>query len=235
MALNEREYQLLSFMEQEYLISGFLPSKEVCLKTLRFRSDAYDALLKREDFKNALLARGISLSDDPNGVLTAIQLATVNTLLDRNDNRSDKKKLADLKVSTQTYEGWCRDPAFQDYMQRRTEALYGDALTEANRAIYDNVRRGDLGSIKLLFEMTGRWSSKPVSEMNIEWVLMKVVEVLQKHITDSDKLLAIATELSGIQQEAIPVAAGLPRGLNSGSLVPARQNTDGSSALKFDL
>lgn len=215
MALNEREYELLTFIEQEYLISGMLPSKDVCCSKVSITPLAYDKLYKRDDFRNALLARGISIKIldgvQSNGVLTAEQLMTINTLLDQNDTRSDKKKLADLQVSTQTYAGWCRDPAFQEYLQRRTEALFGDALTEANRAIYDNVRRGDLGSIKLLFEMTGRWSSKPVSEMNIEWVLIKIMEVLEKHITDSNLLLSIATDLGGIQAEAVPVADGMGR------------------------
>lgn len=214
MALNELEYELLTFIEQEYLLSGSIPSKDVCLTTLSMSSKKYDDLWKRDDFKTALMSRGISQKIlqgiEENGVLTPKQMLAVNTLLDINDNRSDSKKLKDLGIPTATYQGWQRDPAFRAYLHQRTELLFGDALTEANRALYDNVKRGDLGSMKQLWEMTGRWSSKPVNEMNIEWVLMKVIEVIQRHVTDPAQLSALAADLSAVQAEAVPSLYATP-------------------------
>lgn len=208
MALNESEYELVTFIEQEYLLSGSIPSKEICLEKLSLSAKKYDALWKRDDFRTALMSRGISQKildgTEHNGVLTTKQMLAVNTLLDINDTRSDTKKLRDLGIPTQTYQGWQRDPAFRAYLHQRTELLFGDALTEANRALYDNVKRGDLGSMKQLWEMTGRWSSKPVAEMNIEWVLMKVIEVIQRHVTEPAQLSAIAADLSAVQAEAVP-------------------------------
>lgn len=219
MGLNESEYELVSLIEQEYHLSGCVPTKEVCLSKLAMSSKKYDSLYARDDFRNALISRGISLKilngEVSNGVLTAQQLIAINTLLDLNDNRSDSKKLRDLGIATTTFQGWTRDPAFQEYWTRRTEALFGDALNEANRAIYDNVKRGDLGSIKLLFEMTGRWSSKPVAEMNIEWVLTKIMEILTKHITDEATLMAISNDLLGVQQEVVPVANNVPSSIKA--------------------
>jgi hypothetical protein len=213
MGLNESDYELVSFIEQEYLLSGQIPSKDVCLEKLNLTTRKYDSLYSREDFRNAMSARGIPLrmlnGEQPNGVLTVKQLTVVNALLDLNDNRSDAKKLRDLNVNTSTYQGWQKDPTFNDYWNKRTEQLYGPAVSEANRALYDNVKRGDLGAIKLLFEMTGRWSSKPANEINIEWVLMKIMESIQKHVTDANILTAIAEELLGIQQEFVPVATGI--------------------------
>ena len=229
MALNENEYELVSYIEQEYLLSGSIPTKDVCLEKLSISSKKYDDLWKREDFKNALMSRGISQrlleGAEINGVLTPKQMLAINTLLDINDTRSDAKKLKDLGIPTATYSGWQRDPAFRAYLHQRTELLFGDALTEANRALYDNVKRGDLGSMKQLWEMTGRWSSKPVSEMNIEWVLMKVIEVLQRHITDPSQLSAIAEELAGVQAEAVPAVQplvptpGLPVRVDQAALI----------------
>lgn len=244
MPLNEAEYELVSFIEQEYLLSGSVPSKEICLEKLSMSAKIYDKLWSREDFKTALLSRGISQKildgAEISGVLTPKQMLAVNTLLDINDNRSDAKKLRDLGIPSSTYQGWMRDPAFRTYLHQRTELLFGDALTEANRALYDNVKRGDLGSMKQLWEMTGRWSSKPVSEMNIEWVLMKVIETIQRHITDPEQLSAIATDLGAIQEQAVPRSSvavdsrSMPA-LLPGGVEPSALNTAPSTINGFQL
>lgn len=204
MGLNEVEYEIVSYIEQEYLLTSHVPSQDVIVDRVAVPEKLVKNLFKRDDFKNALLARGINIEPKTSNALTPKQMLAINTMLDLNDNRSDKKKLADIGVPTATWQGWQRDPSFQMYWNQRTEALFGDALSEANRALYDNVKKGDLGSMKQLWEMTGRWSSKPVSEMNIEWILMKVIETIQKHVTDPVALENIASDLGAIQQEAVP-------------------------------
>lgn len=210
MPLSDSDYEVLTFIEQEYHLGNGIPSADLIAKELSLPPKNITKLLDRKDFNVALTSRGIR-REVKSRALTSEQLTCINTLLDQNDTRSDKKKLADLGIATQTYQGWCRDPAFALYLQQRTEALFPDGLNEANRALVDNVRRGDLGSIKLIYEMTGRWSSKPTSEMNIEMILMKVLETIQRHVTDPDALTAIAEDLSMLHAEAVPVAAGLNR------------------------
>jgi hypothetical protein len=73
-------------------------------------------------------------------------------------------------------------------------------------------------AISLFYEMTGRWSSKPASEVNVEYLLIKVLETIQKHIADPDVLRAIATDLGQI---ANPSPIGTPVvPLNEISAVP---------------
>ena len=216
MALSDDEYEIVTFMEQEYYLNGRVPTPEQISIRLNTPVAKVKSLQARKDFKEAMLARGMSPTTlgyaEPTGRVTVEQLMVINTLLDTNDNRSDRKKLSDMGISTQKYQGWLKDPSFNAYWGQRCEALFGPGLSEANRALVDNVRRGDLGSIKFLMELTGRWSSKPASEMNIEWILMKVLETIQKHVTSPDMLQAIAADLAGIQQEAVPRAtfAGEP-------------------------
>lgn len=240
MPLNESEYELVTFIEQEYLLSGSIPTKEVCIEQLGISPKKYDSLWKRDDFRTALLSRGINqkLLDgaEINGVLTPKQMLAINTMLDVNDNRSDSKKLKDLGIPSQTWAGWMRDPAFRTHLHQRTELIFGDALIEANRAIYDNVKRGDLGSMKQVWEMTGRWSSKPVAEMNIEWVLMKVIEVIQRHVTEPAQLSAIAADLSAVQAEAVPsvqplnAPLGLPGRPNDSALITEPSGSSNATA-----
>ena len=230
MSLNEQEYELLTFIEMEFSLNGFLPSKELCCETLSLAPKRYQAMFNRIPFQNALLARGISpqaVAGLPsNGVVTVQQMTIINVLLDKMDTRSDRKKLADAGVPTQTYQGWCRDPAFNSYVSRRVEALFPNMVNEATRALSDNVTRGDMGAIKLVYEMTGRWSSKTVGELNVDFLLMKVIETISKHVTDPAQLEAIASDLSGFAQMPVPGAVLPAQPLSLLPGVPGRLSTE---------
>lgn len=211
MPFSAQEYEIVNFVEQTYLLNRHVPSAEVVAEKLGFSKALVKGFMANDSFRKACEARGIRISglagSTPNGVLTEQQLAVANTLLDFADNRSQKKKLADLGVSSQTYQGWLRDPGYQAYVTQRAENLLPDITSEAHLALVDNVRRGDIQSIKLYYEMTGRWSSKTVGELNVEFLLMKILEVIQKHVTDPATLEAIGGELSMLA----PVAPGAQR------------------------
>lgn len=210
MPLSQAEYEILNFIEQEYMLSRHLPTVEVISEKTGVPADRIRKLWEREDFKTAVRVRGVDTRVSPTGILTAEQLMLANTLLDFSDTRSHKKKLQDLGISSQTYQGWLRDPAFQGYMVQRAENLLPDVTAEAHLALVDNVRRGDLGSIKLYYEMTGRWSSKTVGELNVEFLLMKVLEAVQKHVSDPKILENISDELMALAPQAPANRNALP-------------------------
>ena len=210
MPLSQAEYEILNFIEQEYMLSRHLPTVEVISEKTGIPADRIRKLWEREDFKTAVRVRGVDTRVSPTGILTAEQLMLANTLLDFSDTRSHKKKLQDLGISSQTYQGWLRDPAFQGYMVQRAENLLPDVTAEAHLALVDNVRRGDLGSIKLYYEMTGRWSSKTVGELNVEFLLMKVLEAVQKHVSDPKILENISDELMALAPQAPANRNALP-------------------------
>ena len=184
----------------------------------------YVAFLSNPTFLAALTNRGIRIPgavgafgeskalshtitvDGPDGkprevavtaVVTAEQMSAVATIMDRHDTRSDKKKLQDLGIPTQKWQAWQRDAAFSSYYRSRAESLFGDMLIDAPRALQQNIARGDLGSIKLVYEMTGRWSDKKRDDLPIDFIIMKVLEVMQRYITNPSDLEAAASELSG--------------------------------------
>ena len=228
--LNEQEYELLTFIEMEFSVNGFLPSKDLCCSTLVLKPAKYDSMYNKSAFTNALLARGISKQAVAglahNGVVTVQQMNVINTLLDKMDTRSDRKKLSDMGVASQTYQGWCRDPAFNLYVTRRVEALFPNMVNEATRALGDNVTRGDMSAIKLVYEMTGRWSSKTVGELNVDFLLMKVIETISKHVTDPIALEAIASDLSSLAQMPQPSSVGVAQPLALLPGVPGRPNAE---------
>lgn len=198
MTLTPKQYDLINYLEREWLLEGTLPTMAQCISNRICNEAFYKKAYRDPEFREALTVRGISLAGITGGEasLTPEQLAVANVLLDRFDNRSRKKKLSDMGVSTQTLNGWMRDPAFRSYYQQRAEAIFGDVVPEARLALMDNVEKGDLGSIKLALEMTGTYSDKRVNELNVDFLMMKVIETIQKYVTDTETLLAIAEELS---------------------------------------
>lgn len=201
MALTEREYEVLTFMEMEYSLSGYFPSEALILERVGCSKKFLLSAVAKPDFKRALIARGMREDSKPGGIITTEQMVCVNTLLDKSDTRSKKKKLNDLGIPSQTYMGWCSDPAFQAYTAARCEALFPNMLNEAHSALYDNVARGDMTAIKLVYEMTGRYSEKKASEVNIDFLLMKVLETIQKHVTDPRALSAISEDLLSLTSQ----------------------------------
>lgn len=211
MTLTVKQYDVLNYIEQEYLLEGYVPTKEQVVAKRICSAQFYDACYKNREFREALNVRGISLAGITPGseALSPEQLAVANVLLDRFDNRSRKKKLADMGVNTQTLNGWMRDPAFRSYYTRRAEGIFGDVVPEARLALMDNVEKGDFNSIKLALEMTGTYSTKTVGELNVDFLMMKVIEAIQKHVHDAATLEAIAGEL-GALAPSTPAPVALP-------------------------
>lgn len=233
MTLTVKQYDLVNYLEQEYLLNGVVPTKQKVVDAKICSAQFYDTCYKNREFREALNVRGISLSSitGSNNSLSPEQLAVANVLLDRFDNRSRKKKLQDMGVNTQTLNGWMRDPAFRDYYTRRAEGIFGDVVPEARLALMDNVEKGDFNSIKLALEMTGTYSTKTVGELNVDFLMMKVIEAIQKHVTNPETLTAIAEELGALT----PSSAGLQSGALAVTNQYASNRRELTSAEVIDL
>lgn len=216
-ALSEEEYDLLSFLEQYYLTNSALPSVEVA-SSIHLDEVLYIGALKKVEFRNALVSRGVPdkaistlvpLGDGPVGAwknyaLSEKQLLCANVILDTTDNRSRRKKLSELGIKTQEYETWMRDPVFSGYLRSRAEALLGDNQHESHLALVDRVKAGDVSAIKYYNEMTGRYVQASARGANgssgdVKMILLRVVEVLQRHL-EPDKLQLVAGELLALAE-----------------------------------
>jgi hypothetical protein len=232
--LTPADINLLTFFEQEYLLTRLVPTMEACIEHGFITESQYKEAFKKAKFRQELDARGIMLrgltvpknSGDvdllPNGILTELQLAVANCLLDLTDNRSRKKKLQDFSVSTQTYEAWLRDPAFQHYLRQRTENALGDNIHEAHLALVDRVRGGDVPALKLYYEITGRHAPSKSDNVDVGFVLTRVTEIILKHVRDpeiqaavGEELVALATGI-GLAKAAKPHLELAPVAIGSG-------------------
>lgn len=209
-ALTVKDHKFLSYLEQRYLESGSIPTKDVCVSSGYTDSGHYNKCLKSQDFRHAMLTRGMSLrgfSETPelDGILSEEQLIAANVMLDLRDNRSQSKKLRELGVSTAKWEGWLRDPAFQNYLRTRSEALLPDNLHESHLALLDRVRSGDMVAIKYYNEITGRYVPNGNDKADVNAVLMMVMEVLQRRVKDPELVTAICDDLIAIGRANAPV------------------------------
>ena len=224
--LSADEYDLLTFLEQYYLTQQGLPSSSV-LGSLGLDEVLYLGALKKPEFRDALEQRGVpskifagvlpTTSDEKvsswkDHSLSEEQLLCANAVLDSTDNRSRRKKLAELGISTQKYEQWMRDPVFSSYLRTRAEALLVDSAHESHLALVDRVKSGDVSAIKYYNELTGRYvqaSSRNGSSTDVRMVLLRVIEVLQRHL-EPETLAIVGHELlqlveGGSSDTVVPV------------------------------
>lgn len=199
--LSREEIRLLDLIERDYLLTRTIPSQEVCFENYRIPRADYTRALKKPEFREALAERGVEIKEAvPVGTpgLTPKQLAVINVMLDTLDNRSEKKKLADFKVSTQQWQAWLRDPAVQHYLRERTEGALDDNQFNAHLALIDRVREGDLGSIKYFNELTGRYISGGDKAIDAQFIVTRVLEIVIKYVDDPVKLEAMSEELMAL-------------------------------------
>jgi hypothetical protein len=197
MPLSPDTLTVLSYWEQVWFTSGRTPSAAETLSACRnLSAQSLARILRSEDFQTACANRGIDALPEAK-LLAPEQLALANTLLDLTDTRTPSQKLKALGISPRKYSAWQKQAVFRAYLARRAEDLFGDALPEAHTALMRNVQQGDLASIKLFYEISGRWSSKTVGELNVEFLMMKIIDILTRRLSAYPEILTqIADDLS---------------------------------------
>lgn len=220
--LTSEQYKLLLYTEQNYWRRGSLPSYEDITSDGVLLDEAlFYETWSNPRFLDGLRGRGIpehllaamsgtSPDYSPAGksafdgrVLTEQQLTVANVMLDVLDKRSRLKKLTELGVSTAEYNSWLRDPLYRRYCLERSEGILEEAQPIAHLSLVDRVTQGDLSAIKYLNSMTGRYREKTSAgvEVNVNNIqagsdlLIKVVEVIQRHVKDPDLLSAIGDDI----------------------------------------
>lgn len=209
MTLNSQQFDLLNYLEQEFYVYGHLPTADACADRSVCSADYYHSCFKKQEFRDALVSRGISyanLHSPKYSALSEEQLTAANVVFDLTDSRSRKKKLTDLGIPSQKWEAWLRDPGFQNYLRVRAENLLGDNQHEAHLALLDRVKSGDTNAIKYYNELTGYYVPQKQGEVDVVALVMRILEVVQKHVNDPVVQTAIAEELMAMATPA-PVGA----------------------------
>ena len=226
--LTKTQYQLALYLEQCFYRTGSIPSFEsIALSGIELEEDEYYAAWVNPRFLDTLRSRGLPEhviqpkgSDKFSGhILSEKQVQVANTLLDTLDKRSRLKKLTELGVSTQEHSRWLKDPVYRQYCLDRAESLLQESLPVAHMSLIDRVSQGDMTALRYYYAMTGRYRerSSAAVEVNVQNnygndTLIRIVEIIQKHVKDPDTLAAIGEEILGLtsntgveQQRTLPV------------------------------
>lgn len=202
--LSNFELSLVTFLDQQYQLTGRLLTAEQAHREHGIPVKKFEDALNSEHVRGALVERGIVFEryDDVDEwvrtSLTPVQLLLANSLLDLTDTRSIKKKCQDAGVSTLKYESWLKDPVFKDYLAKRAEQKLGDVSHEADLALLDRVRSGDMKAIEYYNEMTGKFvrqTYKSQANVDVHSLVVSIIEIIDEHVTNADDKLAVGNEL----------------------------------------
>lgn len=210
----------VNYVEHIYGMTGAFPSDDDTIKYLHLlkyedvNKEQLDELKANSLFSASMEARGIS-SDN---FLSARQLAAVATMLNLVDRRSDEKKLRDIGVSTEEFGAWMLNRTFAEYIRQRSELMLDNSTHQAHMGLLRGVQQGNTASIKLYYEITGRYNPNAENEVNVRMVIGKVLEAIQRRVREPKVLNELAVELSQIAIEAgSPVAKSV-------NVIPSTRN-----------
>lgn len=195
--ISESQSVGLSLIEQQYWLSGQVPTYEEIADKVGVTVGTVENWFKRnESFRFVLRSKGFPLPEDQKtGVLTPQQLMVTNMLLNLADKRSQREKLEVAGVSAQQYQMWRRDPNFMSYMQERARIMFKDASDVAAMTVLKNMEAGDLNAARFFYELTGVYNPRVQVDVNVDSIMSRVVEIIQKHVRDPQVMLAIAEDL----------------------------------------
>lgn len=199
------EELIRSFIEQQYNLTGKILTAEQAFEEFGIPVGHYKKVLSNPLHREALEEKGLiferfEASDWSKDALTPKQLMTANAMLDLTDTRSDKKKLQDLEVHTQTWQAWLKDPVFKNYLRVRAEQMIGDNAHQADLAFLDRIRAGDMKAIGMWYEMTGKYTPQRAnaSQVDVQNILTKVIEVIIEEVDDRDTAIRISNRLRAL-------------------------------------
>lgn len=210
---------VVNYIEKHHSVTGAVPSDDAIVGYITKNFMALGQLeltnLKSNQlFRNSMEVRGILLNYDPDKQLrdvielTPRQMAAASVMMNMTDRRSDEKKLRDLGISTEEWSNWMQNAAFSEYLRERAEVLVNNSIHTAHMGLLRGVNQGNTASIKLYYELTGRYDPNKEENVNIRMVIGRVLEAIQKHIRDPATLNALAIEMSqiAIESGSSPVA-----------------------------
>ena len=207
--------RILNYCEQTFWETGYVPSPEIISDKLGIVKKRVLESFGSDKFKESLATRGIDLTPGISGkVLDPRQIMLANLLLNMHDRRSIREKLKIVQTSQQQYNAWMRQPQFVEYLRKRGEAMFKGSDHEAYLALTRAVSRGDVNALKLFFEMRGIYTPKLNIDVNIEAVMLRVVEVVSKHVTDPQVLVTIAEELEEVMPRRATTQTALSERVN---------------------
>lgn len=206
--LEDWQLDVVLMIEKHHSTTGTIPGDADIIDHVKVSYTALAHLKANPLFKASLESRGIVVNYDLDSELknvtklTPRQMAAASVMMNLVDRRSNEKKLRDIGVSTEEWTNWLQDVHFAEYLRERSEVMIANSTHEAHLGLMRGVAQGNTASIKLYYELTGRYNPNEENQVNIRLVIGRVLEAIQKHVRNPETLNAIAVEMSQIAIEA---------------------------------
>jgi hypothetical protein len=207
------EREVIFYIERYHSVVGNNPPDSEILEYLNLSlgfkditQEKLEVLKGNKLFKASCDSRGLVVRQ--RAALTDRQMAAASVMLNLIDRRSDEKKLRDIGVSSEEYATWMQDNLFAQYMIERSEKMIANATHEAHIGLMRGVRQGNTNSIKLYYEMTGRYNPNEENQVNVRLLVSRILEAIQRRVRDPEVLNELAMDLTQLAVEATssPVA-----------------------------
>lgn len=195
--LKPAEWDVLVCIEDLWLRKEQIPAvTAIATKTGLDQVAVVDAL-SNPLLQKSLEARGIPTYTDLDDSLNAKQIACINLIMNVSDRRSEAAKLRALGIPPATFYGWKRQKPFSDALRTQGEKLFGDTQSQVHVALAKAAMDGDVNAIKYYNQVSGRFdTARTVEQLNVKFVMQKLLETIQTHVHDPVVLMAIAEDFA---------------------------------------
>ena len=205
--LEDWEREVVFYIERYHSIHGIFPDDDKTLNyllALEFEINREQLLALKNDylFQESMKVRGLEALSYTAGQFSARQMHVAAVMLNITDRRSDEKKLRDLGVTTEEWSNWMLNDNFAAYVNARAERMIATGTFEAHLGLMRGIRQGNTKAIELFYEMTGRYTKDKDSSVDVRQLIGRILEVIQRHEKDPDKLNRMAIDLSQLAIEA---------------------------------
>ena len=108
------------------------------------------------------LKKVIKLSEQnkTNLPFNAKQIKFAKLLIDPEDRRSRRDKIAEVGVAPSTAYRWLKDPDYLDYINEQLGMITDSHISTAWQSLITQVKRGDTQAIKLFFELKDKYRDR---------------------------------------------------------------------------
>jgi hypothetical protein len=201
MALTVEDIKVINWTEEWWLRKKSFPPVDAFESF--FPKYSLKEALKNEIFLKALNNRGIKLPEN-NTKLDNEQLAAIAVMANFRDPRSPTVKLKSIGVSWTKWQGWMKDKYFKEFLQDLCAVNFEDSIDVAQAGILKGVEKGNVDSVKLYLELTGRYTPQSQEVVNLKLILSRLLETIQIHVKDPIVLRNIAGDFEKV------IAGGTP-------------------------
>lgn len=156
-------------------------------------------------FQKSIESRGIATTKNPN--LTLRQETFLQAYLNPLNLKTPQVLAKQMKINTIELDGWMRQKEFAKAMSAKAQDNLEKYLPMADQALGQLVQQGDMKAITFLNQLTGRFDANKQNSIDIVSVMMKVQDVILRHVRDPEVKRNMARELIAIANGQSPLAA----------------------------